>query len=229
MNNQPIEKAVRGDGLELDVVEVFPTIQGEGPFAGQRAVFVRLAGCNLQCPACDTDYTSGRERMSLETLMKLVSCYEHRLLVITGGEPFRQNLVPFVRELLRRDFRVQIETNGTLSPGNKFPWGEVTIVVSPKTGKVHEDIARNATAYKYVLDARSQDPDDGLPVLALGHPARPRVARPVAKHRPVGVYLQPADTKDAEQNQRNLNACVDAVQQHGHILCLQLHKLIGVA
>ena len=60
MNQQAPEKQqLRGDGL-LAVHSIFYTIQGEGPFAGETAVFVRLAGCNLQCPLCDTDYTSDR-------------------------------------------------------------------------------------------------------------------------------------------------------------------------
>ena len=52
MNTQPTEK--RTNSQNLDITEIFFTIQGEGPFSGHRAVFIRLAGCNLQCPACDT-------------------------------------------------------------------------------------------------------------------------------------------------------------------------------
>ena len=93
INIQPIEKiehyGVPDDG-GLDVHSIFPTIQGEGPFVGQPAIFIRLAGCNLQCPLCDTEYTEGRIRLSVPVIFDAVQ--EHirlfaPLIVITGGEP----------------------------------------------------------------------------------------------------------------------------------------------
>ena len=60
-NTQPAEKQVKSSGLILAINSIFYTIQGEGPFAGSPAVFVRLAGCNLQCPMCDTEYTSRQQ------------------------------------------------------------------------------------------------------------------------------------------------------------------------
>ena len=55
-------------GNSLEVVDLWQTIQGEGPFAGMRAIFIRLAGCNLQCPFCDTDYTSKRETLEVRMI-----------------------------------------------------------------------------------------------------------------------------------------------------------------
>ena len=55
INKQPIEKREPSYEGTLQVHSIFKTIQGEGPFCGTPCVFVRLAGCNLQCPACDTD------------------------------------------------------------------------------------------------------------------------------------------------------------------------------
>ena len=103
MNQQPIEKQnLREDGI-LEVHSIFHTIQGEGPFTGQRAVFIRLAGCNLQCPLCDTDYTSSRWTAGPSSLLKYVreQADPGHLVVITGGEPFRQNLRPAVEEIGR--------------------------------------------------------------------------------------------------------------------------------
>ncbi len=223
MNTQPTEK--RSVVSTLDVHSIFYTIQGEGPFAGFPAVFVRLAGCNLQCPLCDTDYTSTREKIDKAELLSRIraaspSCH---LVVITGGEPFRQFLTPAVRYLLDNDYSVQIETNGTLFL-HDFPQG-VTIVCSPKAGAINRQLAPRITALKYVLRHSDVAPD-GLPTLALEHPASPQVARP-----PVGftgpIYVQPADEQDAEVNAKNLQAAVDSAMKHGFILGLQVHKIIG--
>ena len=70
LNTQPIEK--RHHKVDLEVHSIFYTIQGEGPFCGTPAVFIRLAGCNLQCPSCDTNYTSKRRTMTAEEIVNEV-------------------------------------------------------------------------------------------------------------------------------------------------------------
>ena len=239
INSQPIEKRnLRPDGL-LEVHSVFKTIQGEGPFTGQSAVFVRLAGCNLQCPGCDTEYTlNSSESATLPSLiLSAVKSYNTEgLVVITGGEPFRQNIQPFVSLLLSAGYTVQIETNGTLAPPNIAFYelcsrnlnerNKCFVVCSPKTGKVNAELLPVICAYKYVMSYNSVQ-SDGLPMLALNHSANPCVARP-----PIGftgpVYLQPCDSKSDELNKLNLKACIKSVMDNGFTLQLQTHKLIGM-
>ncbi len=234
MNTQPILKQSLSHDGSLSVHSIFRTIQGEGPFAGSPAIFVRLHGCNLQCPLCDTDYTVNP--LTTISAFKLTTAVikvlgEVTLVVITGGEPFRQNLTPFVKGLLGLGVRVQVETNGTLflprgnggDPG--FPYGKVTIVCSPKTGKVNKYLAPHIDAYKYVLSAGSVDRIDGLPLRALEHSAHNKVAKP---HGGVPVYVQPADEGDEEINKRNLEAAIDSCMVFGYTLCIQIHKIIGM-
>lgn len=228
MNSQPIEKRQAGSGDTLDVVGIFPTIQGEGPFTGHRSVFVRLAGCNLRCPGCDTNYTEGRRQYYVSELIEEIAklAPEPQLVVITGGEPFRQNIALLANTLVLLGYPVQVESNGTLAPSDGLH-ESVMIVCSPKAGKIHPRMAERANCFKYVMHADSVDPDDGLPVLALDHSARPRVARPPEGNtRP--VYIQPMDSYDAEQNQKNIRAVVDSCMKHGYLLQLQIHKIIGV-
>lgn len=233
MNTQPIEKSVQHDRGLLRLHSIFPTIQGEGPFAGKPAVFVRLAGCNLQCPACDTEYTQGAKDVMPEFVYDEVKKHDKigRLVVITGGEPFRQNITPLVKLLVSRGIKVQIETNGTLGPSAGFsdiyPSKMVTVVCSPKAGKVNEQLQPFIGAYKYVLSADSIHKDDGLPLRALGHPANPHVARPHLGFAGT-VYVQPVDVKDSTDNQRHLDACLRSCLKHGYTLCLQLHKILGM-
>lgn len=235
LNTQPIEKADLDPDGTLDVHGAFYTIQGEGPFTGQPAVFVRLAGCNLQCPACDTDYTSQRIRRTPDGIASEVYALSEPardpgapacLVVITGGEPFRQNLTPLCALLLSRGYRVQVETNGTLPPPPGLS-DDVTIVVSPKAGKVHPSTGERANAWKYVLDADSIDLD-GLPIRALGHSANPRVARPPAEFPRHLIYIQPADRQSLQVNERNGRAVVRTCMRNGYTLQLQTHKLLGL-
>lgn len=240
LNHQPIEKVQRTFDGTLQVHSIFKTIQGEGPFCGVPAVFIRLAGCNLQCPWCDTEYTEGRRDMTIDEILaavhKMTDQTRIRLVVITGGEPFRQILGELLHGLIKDDKHyVQIETNGTL-PTNAHPtvWAKniqtqsgVYIVCSPKTGKVHPTVAAAACCYKYVLTDGDIAEDDGLPLHALGHIANPRLARP-----PEGflgtVYVQPADLKDEAKNRNNMDAAVASAMEFGYTVQLQIHKHLNM-
>ena len=237
MNTQPIEKQVRHDGWELAVNSIFHTIQGEGPFAGTPAIFVRLAGCNLQCPMCDTEY-SRRLNLPVEEIVERVSkARPHtpdgywiaptNLVVISGGEPFRQPLTNLVRALLDAGYVVQIETNGTLFEEG-FPYGLVTVVCSPKAGAVNKRLQKYIHSYKYVATAESlQGSPDGLPMHALEHPNGGALARPHSGFQGT-VYLQPVDEKNPTKNSINLYEVVQSCLRYGHRLCIQIHKIIGV-
>lgn len=231
LNTQPILKAdYHGEGL-LTVHHLFATLQGEGPFAGDPAVFVRLWGCNLQCPMCDTDYSSQSYGVRPGVLLKEIGDITppNKFVVFSGGEPLRQNIVPAIRLLLSNGYTVQVETNGTLFPQSLafYRHARLTFVCSPKAGKINKDFAQHIGAYKYVLSHYDVDPEDGLPLHALGHPAKPKLARP-HKGFTGPVYLQPADENDTEVNQKNLEACLKSCMKYGYRLGLQTHKLIGL-
>ena len=233
MNLQPIEK-LEFDTL-LQVHSIFNTIQGEGPFCGTPAVFIRLAGCNLQCPGCDTDYTSKRTRYSSDQIVEEVNSYSASgLVVITGGEPFRQNITKLIGLLTAFGYYVQIETNGTYPPSRDVMWTINTdfrigayIVCSPKTGHINPSTLQFSCCLKYVIDANSVNLLDGLPIKALGHSVRKHVARPPVKWgRP--IYVQPMDGGNEDSNKANLQKAIEVCMRHGYILQLQIHKIIGM-
>ncbi len=104
-----------------------PTVQGEGPSAGQQAVFVRLSRCNLSCSWCDTPYTWDWQhhdprlesrRVPIGDVISWVLSIPAPLLVITGGEPLiQQPAVTALAAAARNDRRrVEVETNGTIVP-----------------------------------------------------------------------------------------------------------------
>ncbi len=105
----------------LDVAEIFTSLQGEGPFAGQPSLFIRLAGCLPPfCPWCDTPHAlmkdgPGVRRMSVREMETEITRRPHELVVITGGEPFLQwdsGLSQLDGMLSRCGRRVQYETSG---------------------------------------------------------------------------------------------------------------------
>ncbi len=100
----------------LEISEIFHSIQGESIRAGRPCVFVRLAGCNLDCSYCDTAYARERgEPSTREAVVARVEAYRCRLVEITGGEPLLQEETPaLVSSLLDRGREVLVETNGTL-------------------------------------------------------------------------------------------------------------------
>lgn len=234
MNTQPISKIdLTADG-SVNVHSVFYTIQGEGPLSGRPAIFIRLWGCNLQCPGCDTDYTTVNFRATVAALRHMVDDLKEMeqpdapkpLIVITGGEPFRQNIGPICKSLISGGYAVQVETNGTLPPSPNLPF-EVDIVCSPKTGKISEQLAPRISALKYIIKAGLVVPRDGLPTRALDHTCSPSVAKPPEGFRGT-VFIQPMDEGNAHDNRRNIEAAKQSCLTHGHTLCLQMHKIIGV-
>src|SRR5262245_43069443 len=90
--DNPILKRQEGDGSTLDIHEIFYTLQGEGPYAGLPAVFIRLFGCHLKCTWCDTDFSQQNAMPVAVILDKVRELDRHpkSLIVLTGGEPTRQ-------------------------------------------------------------------------------------------------------------------------------------------
>lgn len=224
----------REDGA-LEVHSVFYTIQGEGPFAGLPAVFIRLYGCNLQCPDCDTEYTSVRAMMPPQRLLSAVhdatdkmfiGLRKRPLIVITGGEPLRQNIWPAVRELIKNEFiNVQIETNGTVWQDDAEHVITTTIVCSPKKSYIEPSLRPLVKHLKYVLEAGKVHPEDGLPTATMGYGGT--VARPWPGFTGT-IWVQPLDAKDDVQNAANVAACVESCKKFGYRMSLQTHKLMQV-
>lgn len=229
----PEKRAARTHGI-LDVHSIFSTVQGEGPYCGHPAVFVRLAGCNLQCPGCDTEYTQGRKPMEYteiyNTMLRatLADGSLTKLMVVTGGEPFRQpEIVAFINwMIMQHGWAVQVETNGSMQIPLELN-NACTVVCSPKSSKLHPSALQRANHFKYVLKAGNFRVEDGLPLQALDHRATPYIGRPPANFRG-NIYLQPMDEQDPVKNRANIQQVVQNAKQYGYIVQLQVHKYLEV-
>lgn len=215
-----------GDGTLLYVQEIFSTFQGEGPNVGWPAVFLRLGGCNLACTFCDTEFESF-QAFPLESILNKIQILAgnngqggriRNLVVITGGEPFRQPIAPLCGALIEKGFKVQIETNGTLyRPLPK----EVEIVCSPKNNNgtgyqpLRQDLLEHVTALKFIISAHS---DEYREVVDIGQ-----------EKWNIPVYVQPMDEYHPEKNKENLQYTVKLALEQGYRVSLQTHKIAEVA
>ncbi|HEY7809207.1 MAG TPA: 7-carboxy-7-deazaguanine synthase [Allosphingosinicella sp.] len=201
--------------------ELFLTLQGEGMQAGRRAVFLRLAGCNLwsgreadraraQCTFCDTDFvgTDGENggRYEANALAARAKALwgegEGALVVITGGEPMLQLDAALIDALHAAGFQIAMETNGTLPAAPGVDW----ICVSPKAGT--EVVQRSGNELKLVWPQPGLDPE-ALLAWDFDH-----------------FLIQPLDCADAADARA---AAIDYVMKHPRWrLSLQTHKLLGL-
>lgn len=97
---------------EFRIVEIFESLQGEGYNTGMPAIFVRFAGCNLNCTWCDTNFRQFT-RFSLDELMTKIQEYKSNNIIITGGEPTMvKNLSLLLRPLKAKGYFIAMESNG---------------------------------------------------------------------------------------------------------------------
>lgn len=205
------------DGNILKVQNIFLTFQGEGPYTGFPAVFIRLGGCNLACSFCDTEFESFYE-ISVDDIIKkvkeLTESTNCSLVIITGGEPFRQSINLLCKTLLKNNFIVQIETNGTLYQEID---DHVEVVCSPKLSSdkyypIREDLKKHIVAYKFLISKNlagyQQVPDWDF--------------------EGKRVYVQPIDEYDADKNQQNNKLAMEIAMKKGYIFSVQIHKIIGI-
>lgn len=236
--NNPIRKQHLDPDGTLAVQELFTTIQGEGPFAGRPAVFLRLSGCNLKCWFCDTDFESKRSLLAPKLAALSIKrrarsrAFHSDLLVITGGEPLLQNLLPLL-EALGDSMQVQIETAGTVwVPGLEEyldPKGETTLVCSPKTGKIAKEIERYCWHYKYIVSVNMPvDEKQGIPFQATQSRALTMHRHPLYYPANLAstIWLQPCDEQSELINKENQKLCAALAMKHGHRVSLQQHKIL---
>lgn len=219
----PIRKPLKGNGNLLEVQHIFSTFQGECIFTGWPSVFIRLGGCNLMCSFCDTEFESYKV-MSLQEIIIRVSTLAindegkrvRPLIVITGGEPFRQPIEKLCNILLEHGYKIQIETNGTLY--RKIP-EEIYIVCSPKnTGqgykRIREDLLKRVDALKFIISEQN----------ALYN----HIGEVGQSDYDIPVYIQPMDEYNPRKNKKNMELVVQLASQNGYRISLQTHKIINI-
>lgn len=218
------------------VNDVYACIQGEGALAGLPMVLLRLHGCGVGCPFCDTketwettaanrvptldDALGANPRWCEMTADALAAALRERFprlgwVLVTGGEPADQPLGPLVEALHRKHFIAALETSGTAlgHVGARFHW----VCVSPKIGMpggrpILPDALASANEIKMVIGRQSDL--DKLDTLLADHRG----------HIPASamISLQPMSA-----NATATRLCLETALARGWRLSLQLHKYIG--
>ena len=102
----------------IKVNEIFKSLQGESSYMGLPCIFVRLTGCNLRCRWCDTQYAyDDGEEYSSEEIISIIEKFNIKLIEFTGGETLLQKdeLIPIMEYLLSKNYKILLETNGSIS------------------------------------------------------------------------------------------------------------------
>lgn len=194
----------------LPIVETFHSVQGEGAWSGASAFFIRLAGCDVGCPWCDTKISWSQKphpHQSIEDLVTAAAIARPQFVVITGGEPLMHDLTPLTIALKNAGLRIHLETSGSHPFSGNFDW----VTLSPKPFKPPiAEVYDRANELKCIIGA---EPD-----FAWAEAERQKVSPTIVN------YLQPEWNQPASQA-----LIVDYILQHPEWrMSLQTHKLLGV-
>ena len=198
----------------LPINEMFASIQGEGGLAGTPSVFVRLQGCLVGCPFCDTkeswDLQAGSE--DPDRIAELIGDRwpHYRHVVVTGGEPLMHDISRLVQEIQKTGRSVQVETSGVYEIKEL---DGVFVTVSPKRQNLetlHSSL-RRAEEIKHLVgkDAHAHElkallADSGVP-------------------DETPIYLQPLSMSG-----KSTEVCIRQAAEHGWKVSIQAHKILGV-
>jgi organic radical activating enzyme len=204
------------------VVETFHSLQGEGVHTGRSAFFLRLAGCDVACPWCDTKPSwpeAAHPRLALADLARQAQRAKEQgaaFVVVTGGEPLQHDLGPLCAALAACGLPLHLETSGVHPLSGRFAW----ITLSPKR---HRPPGEEILAVCHELKVVVQQPADI--VFAEAMAARAGALRPAAgAGASPALLLQPAWGEPEGER-----LAIAHVQRHpAWRLSLQTHKVLSL-
>lgn len=192
--------------MNLNVKEIFYSLQGEGGRVGEPSIFIRLTKCNLACSFCDTDFAEG-EDMSLDDIKAKIKEYPCRWIIWTGGEPTIQLSNSHLQYFRDLGYKQAIETNGIRAVPSLIDY----ITCSPKVN------------YENVKNKIAEVDEIRIPVMT-GDTIPSTAIFPKAKK----YFLSPIFDGN-KMNVANLSYVLAYIKQHPEwTLSLQIHKLIDI-
>lgn len=215
--------------------ELFETIQGEGFFTGQPAIFIRLQGCPVGCAWCDTKHTweinAADQIITMQMLNKVQETqewaalsvsdiltvvteqgYQAKHIVITGGEPCMVDLTPLCAAFEQQGYSTQIETSGTFEvTTTKNCWVTVSPKINMKGG------------YKILTSAMQRANEIKHPIATEQHVDELKKLLDDHQITDTPIYLQPIS-----QKKRATELAIQTCIANNWRLSVQVHKYIGI-
>ncbi|WP_428086949.1 7-carboxy-7-deazaguanine synthase QueE [Candidatus Thioglobus sp.] len=136
---------------DLNITEIFYSLQGEAREVGLPTVFVRLTGCPLRCTYCDTEYAfKGNNLVSIEAIMDDIKQYNTRYVCVTGGEPLAQiNCHILLDTLIKQGYLVSLETSGSIDISEINPGTSIVMdVKTPSSNESGQNLYNNIEKLK---------------------------------------------------------------------------------
>jgi organic radical activating enzyme len=193
--------------MNLNVKEIFYSLQGEGGRQGEASIFIRLTQCNLNCDFCDTDFTGGTDT-DVRQVFSHIKQFPCQWIIWTGGEPTLQLTEEILLFFKEKGYLQAIESNGRRKLSAQLDY----TVVSPKGN----------TAYAKKINPQVNEVR--LPVIK-GNPVPAIETLPAAAY----YFLSPVFMKDTALTKANIDYCVEYIKHHPQWrLSLQIHKWIGI-
>lgn len=192
--------------MNLNVNEIFYSLQGEGGRVGEPSIFIRLTKCNLVCSFCDTDFEYGVD-MSLDAILDQIKKYKSKWIIWTGGEPTLQLNDECLLFFKENGYKQAIETNGTRQVSSFIDY----ITCSPKIN--YEKVKTKIPFANEIRIPLAKG--DLLPNISIFPKADKYFVSPIFD--------------DNQINIDNVNYCVNLIKENPEwTLSLQVHKLIHI-
>jgi len=196
---------------KLPVMEHFYTIQGEGAYQGAAAYFIRLGGCDVQCPWCDVKEswdTEAHQKFSVVEILEWVKETAAKIVVITGGEPLMHDLTELTYALRQNKIRAHIETAAAHPMRGNFDW----VTISPKRYKLPlKENMLKADELKVIINHRND--------FRFAEEYEAQVSNECK------LYLQP----EWEQEEEILPSIIDYIKRNQQWkISLQVHKYMNI-
>lgn len=195
------------------VMEVFPTLQGEGKFTGHPAYFIRLAGCDVGCSWCDVKESWPADEfpvLSAQEIAEGAAESGHKLAVITGGEPCMYDLTALTAELKSIGIQVHLETSGAHHIRGDFDW----VTLSPKKFKACLEESFSLADELKVVVVNKHD-------LVWAQEQAQKVSETTL------LYLQPEWSKKDKVHQMMMDY-LQSEEGEGWLMSEQTHKYLGI-
>ncbi|OWT32679.1 radical SAM protein [Methanobrevibacter sp. 87.7] len=231
--------------LEAPIVEIFSSIQGEGLLVGRRQIFVRFAGCNLNCSYCDTEASKSSKNGTIKNVDYVVDCINKlktpdlHSVSFTGGEP--SLYADFIKEVIDKiDFPGFLETNGTLTKEinkiDNLDYASLDIkvpenlddafnskIISSEINSINLLIEKGIIVYCKIVVLPSLD-------LKLFENLISNISEAINEKNKVSVIIQPVSPIELWKNNKNkLFKFSEIVGKYMDVLVIpQLHKFMDI-